>query len=238
MVELPQMKLSPPLIFFLLFLACSPSLAAQDEAFVEIPFGRGETKIYDLRTVRVIQPGRFTIVSTWIDDADRMKLELKVLDTLRIYCKRPDGKYPAPNDLFVLGPPDMPIQDIEVKTRSFKDHQNKDHQDKEASWHYPYERFAWGPEAQDWHHLECTFDGRDRQLYRYKQKQITDGTRWQELFDCKRGLTGNLQLLSDEEFPAKSISLEPVVPQSNGELLYRTICLRVTHEEPYLPLSQ
>jgi hypothetical protein len=151
------MKLSP-LIFSVSLFACCPSLAAdQDERFVEIPFGRGQSKIYDLRTVRVIQPGRFTIVSTWIDDADRMNVELKVLDILRIHCKRPDGKYPAPNDLFTLGPPDLPIKDIEVETKSYKGHQTT-HQEKTASWHYPYERFAehWRGEVnQDRGELTC-----------------------------------------------------------------------------------
>ena len=61
-------------------------------------------------------PGRFTIIGTSIDSADVMKLELKVLDTLRTYCSRPDGKYPAPVDVFTLGPPDLPIESIEVKT--------------------------------------------------------------------------------------------------------------------------
>jgi hypothetical protein len=161
--------------------AC-PSLAAQDERFVQIPFGRGQSEIYDLRTVRVIQPGRFTIVGTWIDDADRMQLELKVLDTLRIYCKRPDGKYPAPNDLFTSGPPDLPIKDIEVETKSYKDHQEKTHQEKThqektASWHYPYERFAerWRGEVnQDRGSLTCKFGDHDEwELYREQQKHIT-----------------------------------------------------------------
>ena len=223
-----------PLICSALLIACCESLAAdQDERFVEIPFGRGQSKIYDLRTVRVIQPGRFTIVSTWIDDADRMNLELKVLDTLRIYCKRPDGKYPAPNDLFTLGPPDLPIKDIEVETKSYKGHQ-----EKTASWHYPYERFAehWRGEVnQDRGELTCKSDGRDEwELYRERQKDITDGSQWQSLFDCKRGLGGET-LFFGERLPANLITLRPVQPQSGGQRLYRGICPRVTHETPYSP---
>jgi hypothetical protein len=78
------MKL-PSLIFSVLLVACCPLLADQNERFVEFPEPTGKTRTYDLRTVQIIQPGRFTIVSTSIDDADVMKLELKVLDTLRSY---------------------------------------------------------------------------------------------------------------------------------------------------------
>ena len=70
-----QMKLSP-LIFSILFAACCPSLAGQDERFVEVPWANDQTLIYDLRTVQMVQPGRFTIVHTLIDDAERMAFEL------------------------------------------------------------------------------------------------------------------------------------------------------------------
>ena len=101
------MKLSP-LIFSVLLIACGPSLADDNERFVEFPWFAGKTRTYDLRTVQIIQPGRFTILSTSIDDGDVMKFRLKALDTLRSYCKRPDGSYPPPTDLFILGPPDLP----------------------------------------------------------------------------------------------------------------------------------
>lgn len=84
------MKLSP-LIFTALLIACCSSLAEKNERFVEFSYIADQTLIYDLGTVRVIQPCRFTIVSTLIDDANRMAFELKALDTLRTYCKRPDG---------------------------------------------------------------------------------------------------------------------------------------------------
>jgi hypothetical protein len=65
------MKLSP-LIFSILFAACCQSMAGQDERFVEVPWANDQTLIYDLRTVHMVQPGRFTIVHTLIDDAERM----------------------------------------------------------------------------------------------------------------------------------------------------------------------
>jgi hypothetical protein len=87
----PQMKLSL-LIFSILFAAYCPALA-EDERFVEFPAPRGQTMTYDLSTVQTIQPGRFTIIGSEIDSGDVMRFELDVLDSLRAYCKRPDGKY-------------------------------------------------------------------------------------------------------------------------------------------------
>jgi hypothetical protein len=70
-----------PLIFLMMLIGCFQSLAAQDNnRFVEFQ-GRGSTETYDFRYVQMLQPGGFTIVSTSIDDADVMKLKLKVLDT-------------------------------------------------------------------------------------------------------------------------------------------------------------
>ena len=121
-----------PLIFLMTLIGCFQSLADQDnKRFVEFQ-GLGSTETYDLSTVQMLQPGRFTIVSTRIDDADVMKSELKVLDTLRTYCKQPDGKYPAPTDFFALGPPDLPIATIDVKSYSSGP--------KYVYWYYPYDR--------------------------------------------------------------------------------------------------
>jgi hypothetical protein len=131
------MKLSP-LIFLVLLIAVCPSLADQNERFVEFLWVEGKTRTYDLRTVQMIQPGRFTILSTSIDDGDVMRFELAALHTLQNYCnKRPDGNYPPPTDVFTLGPPDLPIKDIEVKSS-----QTKLGQFKSANWRYPYKRFA------------------------------------------------------------------------------------------------
>ena len=106
----------------MMFIGCFQSLADQDnKRFVEFQKS-GLTQTYDLSIVQMLQPGRFTIVSTQIDDADVMKLELKVLDTLRTYCEQPDGKYPAPTDLFVLGPPDLPIATIHRRVAGVTSH--------------------------------------------------------------------------------------------------------------------
>jgi hypothetical protein len=110
-----------------------PSWARDQENFLELP-GDAHTVTYDLRTVQMIQPGRFTVIYTTIDHPDVMKLKLKALGTLRTYCSRPAGQYEAPADLLTLGPPDMPVQNIEVSTR----------QGKLVLWSFPYKRLAIG----------------------------------------------------------------------------------------------
>jgi hypothetical protein len=228
------MKLSL-LIFSVLLIACCPSLADQSERFVEFQ-ELGKTRTYDLRTVQIIQPGRFTIVSTLMDDGDVMKLELKVLDTLRTYCKRPDGKYPAPTDLFTLGPPDLPIKSIEVESKSYSPLPGRTYQFKKASWSYPYKRLAverHGEFWQGWGSLVCK--NRDRsewELYAEQRTSITNGQRNKELFDCKRGLRGDLPL---EDVDPALIPTNQVTPQTYGDQLYSGICLRVMHELPYSP---
>ena len=66
----------------------------------------------DLNTVQIIQPGRFTVIETTIDNPDMMRFELKVLAVLRTYCARAAGQYAAPADLLMLGPPDMPVKKL------------------------------------------------------------------------------------------------------------------------------
>jgi hypothetical protein len=131
-----------------LFGSCSASAQDQDKRFVEVS-GDNDTVTFDLSTVRMIQTGRFAVVSTTIDLPDVMKLKLKVLDTLRVYCTRPDGNYPAPADIFTLGPPDMPVKSIEVKSIQ-SNRSGKTYRSKTVLWFYPYKRLAWdtagGPE--------------------------------------------------------------------------------------------
>ena len=97
------------------------SAHAQDmqKSFVEFK-DEQRTTTYDLRTVEVIQPGKFVIVETTLYDPDVMKFQLKVLDTLRSHCDRPDGWYPAPAEVFTLGPPDMPVERDRSETNSTK----------------------------------------------------------------------------------------------------------------------
>jgi hypothetical protein len=206
------------------------SLGAQDDKrFVEFQ-GRGSTETYDLSTVKMLQPGRFAIVSTSIDDPDVMKLKLKVLDTLQAYCKQPNGKYPAPTDLFMLGPPDMEIESIEVQTVSSLV-KGRNASVKFVFWHYPYDRLALhtvgakvAPMGGD---IKCTDD---EENYFARRTEIMNGIRTKELFDCKRGLMGNFHD-DDDDDPFTHF----VHPQTYGHRVYGEICLRVTHETPYSP---
>jgi hypothetical protein len=241
------MKLSLPLIFSMLLIVCCPSMAAEDARFFEFPWGYDQTLIYDLRTVHTIQPGRFTIVSTLIDDGDRMAFELKALDTLRTYCKRPAGKYPPPADVFTLGPADLPIKDIEVESKNDESSPGRSRQYKAATWSYPYKRFTGeqrGENSSQWHvFFACKdLDREEWDLYREKRAEITDGERRRQLFDCKRGLYDTMGVpFIDGEEPStalmqKMMQPEPVPPpHTNGHRLYNEICLRVTHEKPYSP---
>jgi hypothetical protein len=237
------MKLSP-LIFSILIIACCPLLAAQNERFVEFEEYPAETRIYDLSTVQIIQPGRFTIRSTSIDHADVMKFELKVLDALRSDCKRPDGNYPAPTTLFTLGPPDLPTKDIDVKSS-----QTKYGQYKSAGWEYPYKRFAIEDRG-EFSQKEATFfckDGISRkdegELYLKQRRSITNGKQNKELFDCKRGLWGDFVTIDVEASePARfwpsdpaQVNVNVVRPHSYVDLWYQGICLNVMHEKPYSP---
>ena len=70
-----HMRLSPLICSILLVACCSAWAADQRQRFVEFQ-SLGGSEIFDLSTVQMIQPGRFTITSTAIDDADVMRLEL------------------------------------------------------------------------------------------------------------------------------------------------------------------
>jgi hypothetical protein len=225
------------LVFLMSLLACCPSLAAQNERFVEFPFGQDQTLTYDLRTVQMIQPGRFTIVRTVMDNADLMRFELKVLDILRTYCKRPDGKYQPPTDVFTLGPPDLPIESIEVTSAEQKY--------KSAGWRYPYKRLAHEERGGGYYQwpifFACKESGRaEWELYLEARAKITNGERSRQLLDCKRGLLSSVVPFFGDEEPSteymrKTMDPRPITPDSNGETVYRAICLGVTHETPYSP---
>ena len=222
-----RMKLFPLICTIWLVASCPSCAGDQDNRFVEFQFpGGNDTTTYDLNTVQIIQPGRFTIVSTAIDNPDVMKFKLNVLDILRTYCARADGKYPAPENIFTLGPPDMPVQSIDVGS-------NPTNLAKRILWSYPYRRLAVSMD----HGLEQTFD-----ILSCKQKSgkedmsswnmITNGTRQKILFDCKRGVMGFFFLDEKTEQP----TLTGIVPKGTQVFeQYLSVCRAVTHEAPYMP---
>lgn len=200
-----------------------PWASGNEDRFLEFPNDH-ETLTYDLSTVQMIQPGRFTVIETTIDNPEVMQFELKTLGTLRTYCARPAGKYAAPADLLTLGPPDMPITDIEVNEL------NGARTWKKIFWFYPYKtlpkemyldcRDSWEPEKTE------------AQLYFEQRAWITNGSRMKELFDCRRGMSG--LFLHENDDPSKVIT-SFVSPGTNGALWYFRVCSAVMHEAPYPP---
>jgi len=69
------------------------SAADSSDRFVEYSMPDGSTQTFDLATVQIIVPGRFTVIGTTIDNPDVMKLKLMTLNTLRPFCERSTGKY-------------------------------------------------------------------------------------------------------------------------------------------------
>jgi hypothetical protein len=218
--------------------ATYPTLAAvgdQDSQFLEISEDT-ETVIFDLATVRVIIPGRFTIVQTYIDHPDTMKFKLTVLDTLRNYCSLHDGRYQAPESLFTLGRPDMPIERIEVSSSSaLRGITNCPF--KSASWSYPYDRLAM-------HFKDHSLAGKGflncqqwcksgDELYLSERAVILNGLRTSELYDCKRGLTGTF--ISDVDNDPAKVTVLTVRPGTFAFAHYTKICERVVHEMPFIP---
>jgi hypothetical protein len=212
----------------LLSLICTICLSAswavaQQNRFLEIP-REGDTLTYDLDSVQITSPGKFTIIETIIDNPDVMKFELNALKILRNYCPRPDGNYPAPTELLQLGPPDLPVEQIEVAEHGPSR--------KLVSWKYPYRRMSVVTKLA----LQCKAEGRTGDdLFSEHHNLIANGLRTKEIFDCKRGLSG---LFDDEHDDPSKVIISPVVPGSNGEENYLAICPAVMRQEPYLPPSE
>jgi hypothetical protein len=171
--------------------------------------------------------------------------ELKALDTLRAYCKRPDGKYPPPNAVFTLGQPDLPIKNIEVESSVSRASVSGRYQQKIASWSYPYKRLSSedrGEFSQEHTFFACKDLGQDEwDLYKEKRAAITNGERTRALFDCKRGVWDNYGVPffggeePSEELMQEMMHPDRVKPHTVGHQIYHTICLKVTHETPYSP---
>ena len=86
-----------------------------------------------------------------------------------------------PTDLCVLGPPDLPIESIEVKT-------NQKTSFKVVFWSSPYKRLSGAAGG-----LFCkSEEGEGVELYMKQRNSIMNGTQSKEVFDCKRGLQGHV----------------------------------------------
>lgn len=203
-----------PLVCSVWFVATCLSWADdQQKRFLEFPSGSATTT-FDLNTVQIIQPGRFSIISTTLDDPDVMRFKLKALDGVRGLCARAEGKYPAPPKLFTLGPPDMSVKDIEIT--------HNQSNSKYAMWPYPYKRLG-----EDAVILFC-----DRKSDADHREVILNGIRIKNLFDCKRGLFGSF--INQDDDPTKGISGSVPIGSRAFEY-YLSLCQIVTHEAPYIP---
>jgi hypothetical protein len=227
------MKLIPLACAACLVASCPSWADDQDARFVDFPNAR-TTVTYDLSTVQMIVPGKFTILTTTIDNPDVMKLELKVLSALGGYCDRVDGKYPAPTDVFTLGPPDMPVESIEVKSGQ-TNVAGRTFPFKTISWSYPYLKIALKfenhPAQQQSTSLACNQSGKAEEvLYEQRRTFIMNGLRSKELFDCKRGLAGSF--LNEADDPAKAFT-SFVRPNTYMAQYYLGVCTRVMHELPF-----
>jgi hypothetical protein len=193
----------------------------QEKRFLEFP-NDTYTVTFDLNTVQIIQPGRFTVIEMTIDKPDMMRFELKVLATLRTYCARAVGQYPAPADLLMLGPPDMPVKNIEVSTNDTPP------VIKRILWYYPYKRLRGEAGA-----LDCRYGNRTEQdLYSEARSSVTNGIRQKDLYDCQRGLWGST--IHEDDDPTAAIA-GPVPLQTLAFEYYQSVCQAVTHEAPYVP---
>lgn len=192
---------------------------AHGQRFLQLRFGSAGTITFDLATVQLLQPGRFTIKATTMDDPDVMRFKLGVLKAAHAFCAHGVGKYSMPRSLLTLGPPDMPIRDIVVA----KTKENW----KYVLWSYPYLRLAIGS-----HEYSSSLNCGRGSDYGQLQDAILNGLRDKELFDCDRGLSGTF--LNQNDDPTKAIT--GFVPAGSiMEHLYYAVCRAVTHTEPYKP---
>jgi hypothetical protein len=232
------MKLSA-LICAVSFVASCPSWASDpDSRFLEFQEDH-DTLTYDIDTVHMIGPSRFTITHTTIATPDMMKLELKALATLQPYCGRADGKYPAPADMLTLGPPDLPMENIEVTTNQTKSG-GRSYPHKAVSWSFPYKRLAINLQGGLVQYpvpvIQCEGQLITETEYQSRIAEarlvVMNGIRVKELFDCKRGQSGIFLDENDDPTNAKTYFVRPDTLMLR---YYLGVCYRVTHESPYWP---
>lgn len=199
-------------------------------SFVEFKEDK-ETTTYDLRTVEIIQPGKFVIVETVLDNPDVMRFGLKVLDTLRSHCARQEGSYPAPAEVFTLGPPDMIVKKIEVSVSRLSTlHPN--YRYKIASWWLPYFKTMIGTGA-GYESYRCNPPGRtETEEYVEHRDLILNGLKTKVLFDCNRGLRG--EFLNEDENDYRKARVHPIKNGTVGAEYYNGVCRAVTRKAPYI----
>ena len=212
----------------LMFVGQTTTIFAQNR-WVELDYNNF-TLTYDLTTVQLVDPGRFTIMYTDQDHPDIVQLKLVVLKTLRTYCGRPDGEYDPPPELFTLGPPDLPIEKIEVKTRPGS------RPFKSAGWHLPYHRlvlnFAKGPqEDTSFFACEGPLVGPLDKEYEDLSADIMNGITSKVLYDCRHGIIG--AFINADDPPSKAITGTNITGANLDA--YVRLCAAIVGGVTYMP---
>jgi hypothetical protein len=201
------------IISALSLIVAQSSLAQEKKRFYEFPSG-SSTFTFDVDTMKLIQPGRFTIISTNIGDPDTIKFELNALDTLKEYCSKSSGEYVAPEKLFTSGAPDRPVKKISVSTEKSV---------KTVIWQSPYEKFR-----SSFPMINCSRSD----WYMKARAAIANGVRAKYLFDCKRGMTG---IFVDVDDPPGEAITHFVIDDTYGALHYVVLCYAITREPAFPP---
>ena len=208
----------------------------QTGSFLELP-GGPVTWTYDLRTVDLVEPGKFTVTVILGLNPDVMAFKLNALDTLRPLCNRSDGQYPAPAGLLTLGEPDMRVETIRVRTGSNQFGRDE----KMVEWPVPYRRLA-DPDGRGGLKEELSFvvcwggnppDG--NQWYSEKRNSIMTTSRVKYLFDCNRGVMGSF--VDDRDDASKALMGSVRSGFRIGGMVrdYLAVCRKVTGNDPYPP---
>jgi hypothetical protein len=218
------------LFLLLLLTATRQATAVSESRWIELD-SDADTITYDLNTLQMIEPGKFTIINKTVDHPDVMRLKLAVLDTLRSYCTRPDGKYAPPVELFMLGKPDMPVEKIEVKTQQTAPGGEKF---KNAIWKLPYRKLAFYPPTGPEEYIsffDCegpAVESSDKE-YTEMRSSIMNGIPRKEMYDCRHGVMG--LFLHEDDPPSKSITSIHI--RGGFFSAYLRLCQAITGEMPY-----
>jgi hypothetical protein len=201
----------------LISLAAAPASARNETRFVEISDAT-ETDTFDLDSVKVIVPGRFTILSTTLFSADHMRVRLAALTMAEGFCRKPFGKYEVPPEALVLGPPDIPMAKVTVE--------NIERLGKMVHWPIPYSVAGSSPVSVD---CDSPIWGPN------ERKLVTHGFQSKQLFDCKRGMMGFFASVDGEPSKAIIVDATSFLPPARARVAesYSTMCARVIGESPH-----
>lgn len=207
-----------------------PATLAQSR-WIELDYDESTTT-YDLTTVQMLDPGRFTISSNSQDHPDVIQLKLAVLTTLKSYCGRPDGEYVPSSELFTLGSPDMPVENIKVETLPGAGIGPFKH----VVWDLPYRRLALkypNGSKENIEFFDCNGRVSDDKEYDVLQSLIMNGTALKTLYDCRHGVLGFF--LNTDDPPSKAITGTNI---QGGYLdAYLRLCPVIVGGSPYMPNS-